>query len=416
MDGRSPDGSQSATYTAFRLQDSGVPTIHLTKSTIDGLASREKDIVYWDEGLPGFGVKVTPRGRKVFVALYRTVGAGSRLRKYTIGPYGRVTLHGARSEALKVFAARLEGRDPAAEKQDGRRKLAADRVEDIIDAYETQRLAGNRSRKEIRQLLDRIVVSSWGGRSIHDITKRDALELIYEAERRGPCAANKLTKVLRTFFRWCVGRGIIERSPLESVALPCKEVSRDRTLSDDELTRILHAARSIGHPYGCIVEMLALTGQRREEVARMTWDEVDLGAKVWTLKSHRTKNGREHFVHLSEPALNLLERCPSRGAYVFTNDGKSPFGGFSTMKKEIDLLSGIPHWRLHDLRRTVVSGMAGLGVAPHVADRILNHVHGTINGVAAVYQRHEFLMERKQALDVWAAHVAHCLSRSTPHA
>jgi integrase len=394
-----------------------MPTIRLSKSVIDGLTPTPKDIVYWDATLPGFGVKVTPLGRKVFIVLYRTGGARSRLRKYTIGPYGRVTLHGARAEAQKVFAARLEGRDPAGEKRDGRRRLAADRIDDLVEAYDRQRLSATRSRREIRNLLDRVIVGSWRGRSIHEITKHEVMDLIADLERRGtPYAANKLTKVLKGFFKWCVGRGILERSPAESIALPCKETARDRALSDSELVAVLKAARKIGGPYGAIVEMLALTGQRREEVARTTWEEIDLEGRVWTLEGGRTKNGKAHIVHLSDPAVVLLQQLPRMGSYVFTLKGPNPFQEFSRMKQRLDERSGVSRWRLHDLRRTVVSGMAGLGVAPHVADRILNHVGGTISGVAAVYQRHEFLAERRQALDLWGGHVRQLMNEKATSA
>jgi hypothetical protein len=159
-----------------------VPTVRLSKSVIDGLQAALKDVVYWDETLPGFGVKVTPRARKVFIALYRTGGAGSRLRKYTIGPYGRVTLHGARAEAQKVFAAKLEGRDPAAEKREGKRRLTLDRIEEVVALYAQKHLATKRSGKQLQQLLDRVVVGAWRGRSIHEISKRDVMALIQEVE------------------------------------------------------------------------------------------------------------------------------------------------------------------------------------------------------------------------------------------
>src|SRR5712691_6817573 len=107
-----------------------MPRIKLTKSAIDALPTPSKDTVYWDAGFPGFGVKVTPKGRKVFIVLYRTGGAGSKLRKYTIGPYGRVTLHQARVAAQKVFAAKLAGRDLAAERQEARRRAVVDNVDD----------------------------------------------------------------------------------------------------------------------------------------------------------------------------------------------------------------------------------------------------------------------------------------------
>jgi integrase len=293
-----------------------MPRLKLTKSTIDVLPTPAKDIVYWDSGCPGFGVKITPKGRKVFIVLYRAGGAGSRLRKYTIGPYGRVTLHQARTTALKIFAARTEGRDPAAEKQQARRRLVVDRVEDLVELFITEHVSKIRSAREISRLLRREVIPSWGARSIHDIGKRQVIELVTEVAARGtPSAANKLLKMIKAFFGWCVGRAILDVSPANELTAPAREKARDRVLGDNELARVLLAARRIGYPY----------------------------------------------------------------------------------------------WRLHDLRRTCVSGMARLGVAPHVADNVLNHQAGTISGVAAVYQRHEFLGERKDALERWGAHIVDLL-------
>src|SRR5262252_3484495 len=161
-----------------------MPRIKLTKSSIDALPTPAADVVYWDTGCPGFGVKITPKGRKVFVVLYRTGGAGSKLRKYTIGPYGRVTLHQARVAAQKVFAAKLEGRDLAAEKREAKRRIVTDRVEDLLESFIAQRLSQNRSAGEISTLLRREIGQSWAGRSIHDIHKRDVVEVISAIEQR----------------------------------------------------------------------------------------------------------------------------------------------------------------------------------------------------------------------------------------
>jgi integrase len=383
-----------------------MPRIRLTKSAIDALPTSKSDVVYWDAGYPGFGVKVTPRGRKVFIVLYRTAGAGSRLRKYTIGPYGRVTLHQARVAAQKVFAAKLEGRDPAAEKRAARRRIVADRVEDLLENFIAQRLSQNRSGGEIARLLRREVGNTWVGRSIHEISKRDVVDIVTAIEQRGaPVAANKTLKSIKTFLRWCVGRAVLDQSPAEGVPLPAKEVARDRALDDEELARVILAARQIGGPYGGIVEFLALTGQRREEVARLQWAELDLARRIWTIPKSRTKNAKAHVVHLSEQSLAVLKRADRNSPFVFSLFGTKPFQEFSRAKRVLDQLSGVRGWRLHDLRRTCVSGMARLGVAPHVADKILNHQSGTISGVAAVYQRHDFLAERREALERWGAHV-----------
>jgi integrase len=383
-----------------------MPRIKLTKSAIDALPIPESDLVYWDTSFPGFGVKVTPKGRKVFIVLYRTGGAGSKLRKYTIGPYGRVTLHQARVAAQRVFAAKLEGRDPAAERRKAKRRVVADRVEELLEGFIAQRLSRNRSAGEISRLLRREIGSAWTGKSIHEITKRDVVEVISAIEQRGaPVAANKALKSIKTFLRWCVGRAVLDQSPAEGIPLPAKEIARDRVLNDEELAQVILAARKMGH-YGGIVELLALTGQRREEVARIMRDELDLARRIWTLPKSRTKNAKAHVVHLSEQSMDVLVRAGKGGPLVFSMLGTKPFNEFSRAKRRLDQLSGVTRWRLHDLRRTCVSGMARLGIAPHVADKILNHQTGAISGVAAVYQRHEFIAERREALERWGAHVA----------
>ena len=278
-----------------------MPRIRLTKSAIDALPTPASDIVYWDSSCPGFGVKVTPKARKVFIVLYRTGGAGSKLRKYTIGSYGRVTLHQARVAAQKVFVAKLEGRDPASEKREAKRRVVADRVEDLLEGFIAQHLSQNRSGREISRLLRREVGKPWAGRSIHEISKRDVVEVVSAIEQRGaPVAANKALKSIKTFLRWCVGRAVLEQSPAEGVPLPSKEVPRDRVLSDEELAQVIVAARKIGGPYGGIVELLALTGQRREEVARLQWEELDPAQQIWTLPKSRTKNAKAHVIHLCQ--------------------------------------------------------------------------------------------------------------------
>jgi integrase len=387
-----------------------MPRVKLTKNSIDSLPTSTSDMVYWDTGCPGFGVKVTPKGRKVFVVLYRTGGAGSSLRKYTIGVFGRVTLHQARVAAQRVFAAKLDGRDPAAEKRAAKQRVVADRVDELLEAFIAQHVSQNRSAAEISRLLRREVGKTWGHKSIHEISKRDIVELISAIEQRGaPVAANKALKTIKTFLRWCVGRAVLEQSPADGVPLPAKEVARDRVLTDLELTQVILAARTMGGLYGGIVELLALTGQRREEVAGSTWNEFDLGQRIWTLPKARTKNAKQHTVHLSAQAIAILKRMKKQGRFVFSVHGTTPFRNFSLAKRELDGMSGVKDWRLHDLRRTCVSGMARLGIPPHVADKILNHQTGTISGVAAVYQRHQFLAERQAALELWGTHIGNLL-------
>jgi hypothetical protein len=212
-----------------------IPRLRLTKSAIDGLPVQAKDTLYWDTGLPGFGVKVTPRGRKVFLVMYRLAGAGSRLRKYTIGPYGRITLPMARAQAQKIFAARLDGRDPAEEKKQSRRRLVVDRIDDLVETFIQEHVSQITTSRRISSLLRRDVVAYWGTKSIHEIKKRDVSELVSLIAQRNAVASHRMLKTLKTFFRWCVGRAVIDFSPAEGISSNYREVRRDRVLTDNEL-------------------------------------------------------------------------------------------------------------------------------------------------------------------------------------
>jgi integrase len=366
--------------------------------------------VYWDAALPGFGLKVTPKGRKVFIVQYRTRGEG-RSRKYTIGPYGAFTLVEAREEAHRVLNAQREGRDLAAEKRAEFGQMCKDLVNDLFDEFIRRHVSRRRSAPESIRIINKEILPYWGGRSVHCITKRDVVVLIDRVIDRGsPIMANRVFAVVRKFFNWCVGRAVIELSPCIGLSPVSVESRRDRVLTDRELHLVIKAAREMGGPFAAIVELLSLTGQRREEVARMTWNEIDFGEGLWTLQGNRTKNGKPHHVQLSDQALAVLRAQPHLGDFVMTTDGISSFKSFNKSKPRLDKLSGVTDWVLHDLRRTTVSGMARLGVPPHVADRILNHTSGTISGVAAIYQRYEFMTERKQALELWGRHVGDLLA------
>ena len=169
------------------------------------------------------------------------------------------------------------------------------------------------------------------------------------------------------------------------------------------------AAAALGWPFGPLVQLLILTGQRLGEVAEMTWGEIDLAGKMWTLPKERCKNGRAHQVPLSPQALAILESLPrvdSERGLVFTTNGKTPISGFSKARARLGAaLPDAPHWTFHDLRRSAATGMAALGVAIPVVERVLNHVSGSFGGIVGVYQRHGYFDERRDALDRWARHV-----------
>jgi integrase len=387
-----------------------MPTVKLTKSFIDGVISGPRDQIYWDSERPGLHLKVTPAGKKAFFLYYRILGAAKQQRRFKIGDYGAITLQLARERAKSLLGMIADGKDPATDRKQARQRLNSELVSDLVGEFISKHVAQNRSAAETERIFKIDIVPRLGSRSIHSLKKHDVIALLEAiADRGSPIMANRTLAALRKFLNWCVARGIIDKSPADGAEAPGKETKRDRTLTDDELRRVLVAARQIGFPYGSIVELLAITGQRREEVASMSWSELDLGARTWTIPAARSKNNKPHIVHLSDPARRLLEQVPRTGESVFSTNGKTPFQGFSKAKRQLDDLSGVTDWTLHDLRRTVVSGMARLGILPHIADKVLNHQTGTISGVAAVYQRHDFLDERKSALDQWGGHVTKLL-------
>jgi integrase len=276
------------------------------------------------------------------------------------------------------------------------------------------------------------VVPSWGGRGLVGITKADVLELVNdkaarrERKRHGltqgaAVQAGKMLTRLRTFFGWCAANDLAGADPTAGVRPPAREASRDRVLSDDEVRTFWTSAEQLGMPFGHVFRLMLLSAQREGEIAGMRWPELDLEKRIWTIPGSRSKNGKPHLVHLSSLATEIMEQVPriSGQELLFSGTGKTALSGFSSAKARIDkaMLKVLraekcdepqiefAPWVLHDLRRTATTGMARLGIAPHVADRVLNHQAGTIRGVAAVYNRFEYLDERKAALEAWGHYV-----------
>jgi len=220
--------------------------------------------------------------------------------------------------------------------------------------------------------------------------------------------ANYVRANIRTLFKWAIQREIVNSNPCADTPRPVNgnRAERDRVLSDDEVLSVWEACDEMGYPYGRIVQMLLLTGQRKSEVAKMKWSDVDLDEKVWRLRRDQTKADRAHDVPLSPMAIDLLTSLPhlNDSDYVFTADGTRPFNGFSKAKARLDKHSRTNGWRLHDLRRTVGTNMAEhLGISVFTIARVLNHAEG---GVTKIYARASYLKEKRAALEKWAAYLS----------
>jgi integrase len=367
-----------------------------------------------DGQTPGLYLLVQPSGSKSFAVRYSREG---RVKKVTLGPYPALSLIEARRRALGIAAGVANGADPAEEKKAERKAaahipVAARTLKTVADEFlkrHTDEKNGPRWAAETKRILDRNILPAIGDKAAASVGKAELHDMLDTIIDRGtPIAANRTLAVVKKLYRWALSRGYVDRDPCASIAKPADETKRDRVLSDSELASVWRAAQGMAYPFGHAVQLLILTGARRDEVGSMRWIEVDLATRVWTLPAQRAKNNVEHVVPLSDAALLILERAPrigKRDGFVFTTTGETAISGWSKAKETLDAASGVAGWRLHDLRRTVATGLAGIAVALPVVEKILNHVSGSFGGVAGVYQRHAFTDEKRDALNKWAARV-----------
>jgi integrase len=403
----------------------------LTASSVEAMkpAAARREVP--DALLPGLYFIVQTSGAKSWAVRYR---ANGRPKKHTIGSYPKIKLGDARELARAALRSAAEGNDPAAAKVEARRLAEtgldrADLVGVVFEEFDKRHLSKLRpsTAKEIRRLFERRILPKWRKRRMSEVSKRDVLAILDSMVASGaPISANRCLAAMTNFFNWSVARDILPIAPTHGVKKPTVQRSRSRVLTDDELRLAWLAAADIGWPFGQIVRLLILTGARREEVAAMPESELDISRQLWTLAANRAKNHLEHEVHLSSRALAVLRTSPrvrNRRGFVFSTNGQTAPSGFSRAKERIDAAMlkrakaeakargddpakvKIPPWTFHDLRRTMASGMARLGIALPVIERCLNHVSGTFSGVVGIYQRHSFSDEQRAAFDVWSRHV-----------
>jgi integrase len=393
----------------------------LTNVAVEGARCPEgrKDMMIFDADLPGFGLRVTAAGSRIFFLQYKAAGRG---RRATIGRYGELTAAQARRKAEALRGQVREHRDPVAETKlknsaavhaeaQARSMAARDAftVAALIDGWRdhhlVERSISYRSRvpREMKASL-----KPWITTTANSFSHADAIQVLDRAKiDRGPIAANRLQAVCRACWGWALKRGVLEANPWTSTPRPTRERSRERVLTDLEIAAAWNAAKAMSHPWNLIIPLLILTGQRRQEVAGMMWSEIDLDAGIWRLPPERTKNGRGHLVPLVPAALEMIRQAPRLGTFVFSNSKSKAPSGFGKVAARLVATTraagGTERWVLHDLRRTAATGLQRLGVRLEVTESLLNHVSGSRAGIVGVYQRHGWDREKRVALDAWAA-------------
>ena len=428
----------------------------LTPISIRNVKPRSERMEIPDGGCNGLYLIVQPSGAKSWALRYRFDRAPKKL---TLGPLMEsdgdpkdeprnvalgmpLTLKAARRLATAELHKIDQDIDPAAAKK-GDKAASLDRAtqrqRDTVDAIARQFLDRHarqhtKSWAATGQLLglkidpeDRAgklwvktgggVLAKWSGRPITDISRRNVIGLLDEIyDRPAPITANRTLAAVRKMFNWSLSRDIITASPCAGVQPPGKETSRDRILADAEIVSLWQASAELGETYAPFIRALLLTGQRLREVAGMRWSEIDQKAKTWTIPGERTKNAQTHIVPLSRQAQAIIEAAPriADSDFIFSTTGEGPINGFSKLKGRLDgKLKFAEHWTFHDARRSVASGLQGLGFSTEIIERALNHKSGAFKGVAGVYQKNPLSDEKRAALQAWADHVDRLVNGKT---
>jgi integrase len=389
-----------------RFPELGGRAVKLTVKSANGLKlpAGKSDHIEFDDDITGFGIRLREGGSRTWIYQYRI---GSKQRRMVLGSAKSVPLSLARENAGKLEAKVKLGGDPAMDKAAARRD-ADNTLGALIDQYLQARKPEWRPRSEAeitRHLtkhakpLHRLPITT--------ITQRNVATLLADiANEAGNVTSNRVRASLRAFFGWIREGMRLPEGNIASYTNKREEKSRDRVLSDTELKAIWTACPE--DDYGATIKLLMLTGQRAREIAELRWDEVHDDQIV--LPAERTKNNRAHIIPLTEPSKGILGGLEGRDRkYIFGRDDTG-FQGWSAAKKKLDARieeggKPMPHWTPHDLRRTVATRMAELGVQPHIIEAVLNHVSGHKSGVAGIYNRATYDKEKRDALNLWAAHL-----------
>jgi integrase len=370
------------------------------------LPAGRDDHVEWDDELAGYGLRLragSGRVRRTFIVQYRT---GGRSRRLLLGSCDVLGADQARAAAKQALAKVALGGDPQGAKAAERR--SDDTLRSTVDDYIEIKRAAVRPRtfREIERYLRGPHFKTLHARPLEQITRKDVAGCLTRiVAKNGSVTAGRARSTLSAFFVWAIGAGLAESNPVVGTNKPEDSTPRARILSSAELVSIWNACHDRG--YGHIVRLLTLLGARREEVGAMAWSEIDLDAGTWTIPAARTKNGREHTLPLPPAALAIIsevERVPGRER-LFGGAADRGFQRWSASKRELDKRAGVTDWAVHDLRRTVATRMADIGIQPHIVEAVLNHQSGHKRGVAGTYNRSAYTTEVKTALERWAAHV-----------
>ncbi len=380
-------------------------TIRLTETTVRTLklGKNSAEEIIFDNGkggVPGLGLRIREGGSRKWIFQYRF---GGQQRRDTIGTAAALTLEAARKKARAMRVKVDDGIDPRVEKAariEASKTIFAGIMKDYLEAR--ARDMRPRSFAECKRHLEK----HW--KPLHKLAVAGIARATVAGRLReiikdsGPVAADRARSTLSAMFAWAIGEGLCDANPVMGTNKASDDKERERTLTDAELAAVWKAAPD--NDYGRILKLLILTGQRRDEIASMRRSEIDTDAKMLRLPGERTKNKRGHDVPLSDLAVEIIDAAGDRnGRDLVFGSGEGGYSGWSRSKEGLDKALDLKDaWTLHDIRRTVRTGMGKLGVAPHVAEAVLNHLPAKL---IRTYDKNKYEAEKRDAINRWAAHV-----------
>jgi len=416
--------------------DKAMPTENLTDRKIASLKPAKERTEYWDDGTPGFGLRVSPEGTKTFFLMYRFAGLRRRLK---LGRYPEVPLFEARKNAKKALATVSEGKDPVQEKKANeararRERLAAVSFDQLAQQYIAEYAKVNKKAwQEDERLINRLLRPEFGSLNVKEITRFHVRSFLRGTAADGPVQANRAHACLRKIFNWAIKEEIVdlESNPASGISSPGgREHPRERSLSDAEIREVWKELESNTTLPKRALQLVLLTGQRPGEVAGIELEELNFKEKLWELPGHRTKNGLTNLVPLNHQAIRVLEkqregleyqkqRREARGetalesGFVFPCRHRlknKPMSVYALDREARGIWRklGIPAFTPHDLRRTCSTKLGEMLVPGHLIDRIINHKPSGITD--RVYNKYDYLKEKREALDAWGALVARIVS------
>lgn len=403
-----------------------MPTVKITKRSVDAAIPSAAQSFLWDTEVRGFGLKISTAGKRTYVFQYRTGGRESTTQRFTIGEHGSPwTPDSARKEALRLAGLVRQGLDPREDQRQRRKAAVTLAFEDYVDFFVERYLKVKwKSWREAERILKRDMVPVFRRRPLPSITKGDVDDLLSGMSGR-PALKRQAYSILNKLFNWATKtRGDISMSPMASMDAVATVDPRSRVLSAEELTAFILAADATSYPFGPYFRVLAGTLQRRETVAGSDWTQFDGASELWSIPASLMKNNLDHLIPCNgEVNKALCELASKRAGLIFTTTGTTAISGFSKAKTALDkrmiaILRAraeargenvtdvedaiiLPSWRFHDLRRTGVTALQAMGVPIEVTEDILAHTSGTREGVAGVYNKYRYLPEKRVALGLW---------------